>query len=174
MRLRTIMIFPEFKNMEIINNIRNKYDPLAEKVRPHITLVFPFQSGMTNEELSAILDNSLRGLKPFELKMGGVSKHVDDFGNYLFLDVLQGEEEICTIHQLLYENEFKKFDKGLHYIPHMTLGKMSIVEELDNAYNDVKNMNDTFSTLVDKISVEMIGENEESIVTVEVELKYEK
>ena len=44
--LRTIMIFPEFENMEIIDNIRKKYDPLAELVRPHITLVFPFESQM--------------------------------------------------------------------------------------------------------------------------------
>lgn len=174
MSLRTIMIFPEFKNMEIINNIRNKYDPLAEKIRPHITLVFPFESKMSDEELFMLLESRLRGLKPFELKMGGVSKQVDTFGNYLFLDILQGAEEICTIHQMLYENEFKEFDKGLHYIPHMTIGKMPTVEELNNAYNDVKNMNDTFNTIVNKISVEMIGENEESIVTVEVELKYEK
>ena len=39
---RTIMIFPKFSNMEIIDRIRRNYDPLADLVRPHITLVFPF------------------------------------------------------------------------------------------------------------------------------------
>lgn len=174
MSLRTIMIFPEFKNMEIIDNIRNKYDPLAEKVRPHLTLVFPFESKMTDDDLSVILDNRLQTTKPFELKLGGISKQVDNFGNHLFLNVLQGTEELCFINQLLYENEFKEFDKGLHYIPHMTIGKLSTAEELDDAYNDIKSIKHTFNTIVNKISVEMIGENEESIVTVEVELKYEK
>lgn len=46
--LRTIMIFPQFKNIEIINEIRNRYDPLAKLVRPHITLVFPFENEMSN------------------------------------------------------------------------------------------------------------------------------
>lgn len=41
---RTIMIFPEFENIDVINDIRNKYDPLADLVLPHITLVFPFDS----------------------------------------------------------------------------------------------------------------------------------
>lgn len=36
MNLRTIMIFPDFENIEEIDKIRNKYDPLAKLVRPHI------------------------------------------------------------------------------------------------------------------------------------------
>ena len=51
MNLRTIMIFPTFENIEIINSIRDKYDPLANLVRPHITIVFPFESDMSNEEV---------------------------------------------------------------------------------------------------------------------------
>ena len=37
------MIFPEFDNMDVIDKIREKYDPLAKLVRPHITIVFPFK-----------------------------------------------------------------------------------------------------------------------------------
>lgn len=33
--LRTIMIFPQFDNMEIIDEIRALYDPLSGLVRPH-------------------------------------------------------------------------------------------------------------------------------------------
>lgn len=45
------MIFPQFNNIEIINEIRHRYDPLANLLRPHITLVFPFESDMTNDEV---------------------------------------------------------------------------------------------------------------------------
>lgn len=170
MSLRTIMIFPEFENMEIIDNIRKQYDPLAELVRPHITLVFPFESPMGNEELGRILQERLAGIKPFQLKLGGISKQEDIFGNYLFLNVLQGADEICLMHQVLYENEFQAFDKGLQYVPHMTVGKLATVEELDKAEARVKSLKDVFSTVVRKISVEMIGENEESIIVIEKEL----
>jgi len=49
------MIFPEFENMEIIDNIRKQYDPLADLVRPHITLVFPFESPLSNMQLENCL-----------------------------------------------------------------------------------------------------------------------
>lgn len=42
------MIFPKFENIKIIDEIRDKYDPLANHVRPHITLVFPFESNIRN------------------------------------------------------------------------------------------------------------------------------
>ena len=55
MNTRTIMIFPEFKNIDVINNIRRKYESLADLVLPYITLVFPFYSEITNEKLSLYL-----------------------------------------------------------------------------------------------------------------------
>ena len=167
MTVRTIMIFPEFKNMEIIDKIRNQYDPLANFVRPHITLVFPFKSPVSNEKLEQTLNMRLMPVKPFELKLGGISKQEDAFGNYLFLDVLQGMEELCGIHQILYENEFKKFDSGMPYVPHMTIGKFRNINLLENAFNDIKSMDNIFSTIVNKVSVEMIGSNEESIIVIE-------
>ena len=58
-----IMIFPEFDNMEVIDKIREQYDPLANLVRPHITIVFPFDSDRSNEELKAVLENRLQSVK---------------------------------------------------------------------------------------------------------------
>lgn len=171
MNKRTIMIFPDFENMEIIDNIRKQYDPLYDLVQPHITLVFPFESHISNEELAKVLKLRLQEIQPFELKLGGISKHEDAFGNYLFLNVIQGAKEIDFIHRTLYDNEFKEFDKGLPYIPHMTIGNLSSAELLNSAYNNTKAVDITFSTVVKKISVEMIGDNEESIIVIEQELK---
>lgn len=170
MSLRTILIFPEFQNIEIIDNIRKQHDPLAGLVKPHITLVFPFESPMSNEELTHILNIRLQGIKPFELTLGGVSQQEDFFGNYIFLNVLQGAETLKNIHQILYDNEFKEFDIGLQYIPHMTIGKLPTVELLHNTFRNIPLTNETFSTIVEKISVEMIGANEESIIVIEKEL----
>ena len=61
------MIFPKFDNIDIIDEIREKYDPLAKLVRPHITIVFPFEMEITNDELSIILENRLRDIKSFEI-----------------------------------------------------------------------------------------------------------
>ena len=171
MNLRTIMIFPEFENIAMINQIREKYDPLAKLIRPHITIVFPFEDGMSNEKLFDILNERLVGIKPFKIELQGFSKCVDEFGNYLFLDVIKGRDEIIKIHNLLYDNEFHKFDADSAYLPHMTVGKFKDNFELEQAYEEIKDMDCLFASNVDKISVEMIGDNEESIVVIEKQLK---
>lgn len=161
------MIFPDFKNIKIIDDIRKKYDPLAQLVRPHITIVFPFEDEMDNEELAKILNRRLAGIRTFEIQLKGFSKCVDRFGNYLFLNVLAGEDKIIKIHDLLYDNEFGKHDLGLTYSPHMTVGKVNNVSELELAYDNISEIKTTFVSTVNKISVEMIGDNEESIVIIE-------
>ena len=167
MSKRTIMIFPEFENMDIIDRIRDKYDPLARLVRPHITLVFPFENEMSNEAIEEILIKRLFDVKPFEIVLNGISLQVDKYGNSLLLDVQKGAEDICYIHEVFCKNEFKQFDSDIRYKPHITIGKFQTEKELNNAYNDLKNLDESFTTIVNKISVEVIGKNEESIIVIE-------
>lgn len=171
MYLRTIMIFPNFENMNVIDHIRDRYDPLARLVRPHITIVFPFNIEMSDNDLSNMLDKRLNGIKPFYIELQGFSKSEDRVGNYLFLDVIKGADNITMIHDALYRNEFKSFDLGLQYVPHITVGKVLNTDELNNAYEELQNDDTKFCSLVDKISVEMIGEHDESIIIIEKKLQ---
>ena len=162
--LRTILIFPQLNNIEIIDEIRNRYDPLAKLIRPHITLVFPFESEITNDELDAELTRCVEHIAPFELELRGFSKTND---HYLFMNIDKGKDMVKSIHNNLYSNYFNKYDSGLSYIPHMTVGKLNSVQELDEAYEYVSKIDSRFKTIVSKISVEMIGEHEESIIVFE-------
>jgi 2'-5' RNA ligase len=170
MKTRTIMIFPEFENIDFINDIRKKYDPLAELVLPHITLVFPFNSELTNEELNLYLKDCLSDIQPFKVELEGFSMQEDKYGNYLFLNVVQGMNVIKNIHDMLYKDKLKQFDMAYDYVPHMTVGKVSSKALLDKAFDDIDKCNDKFCTMVKKISVEMIGEHDESIIIIEHEL----
>ena len=53
----------------------------------------------------------------------------------------------------------------------MTIGKRPSPQLLDSAYNEIKDEKSCFCTIVDKISVEMIGEKEESIIVLEKRLR---
>ncbi len=171
MALRTIMIFPKFQDIVVIEEIRKKYDPLAKLVEPHITLVFPFESEISDDEIACFLETKLVNIKPFQLILNGFSKQENKFGNYLFLNVINGEKEIINIHKILYQDVLKDFDLGFEYVPHMTVGKFSSVKLLEEAYNNVSSIDVNFSTTIDKISVETIGEKEESIIIIEKKLK---
>ena len=53
---------------------------------------------------------------------------------------------------------------------HMTVGKLRTTTRLNEAYDSVKENNIVFKSKITKISVEVIGENEESIIVIEKEL----
>lgn len=173
---RCIMVFPEFDNMSIINKIRGKYDPLADHVRPHITLVFPFSSNICADELKNHLHNVLCHVKPFEIALKGITP-VRSFGNYLFLNMEVGQEEVYYMHKGLYtgilEPYFPQWLRHSRYHPHMTVGK------IENKYKykykaailEVKDISDVFKDIVNKVSVEIIDENQDSIIEMEIELE---
>lgn len=164
MDTRTIMIFPEFHNMDAIHFYRNQYDPLSALVKPHITLVFPFQSDMSNDRLDKHISDKLMNIKPFEITLNGVSKQPGELGNYLFLNIVEGKEYIHEIHEQLYSDLLKEYKKGYPYTPHLTLGNLDSIEKLERAYFDVSKCNETFRTVINTISVEVIGALGESII----------
>ena len=171
---RCIMIFPQFSNMRVIDEIRKKYDPLAGHVRPHITLVFPFLSDISSDKLREHIVNALSRIKPFKIVLKGITP-VQAFGNYLFLNIETGKEDIVNIHKKLYtgilEPYLPQWLKDCEYNPHMTVGKIEDEEEYKNAVNELKHFSDVFETVVKKISVEIIDDNEDSIIEMEIDLK---
>lgn len=170
MKERTIMVFPKFKNMEIIKNVRNKYDPLCNKVEPHITLVFPFKSILINEQIKDWMDFALKNTKPFEIELSGISKVNETDSNYLFLNITRGQEIFINLNLALYKGILKEFKADIPYVPHMTIGKFETKQQLEDAYLNVVNISETFATLVDTITVEMIGPDDNSIIEIEYKL----
>lgn len=169
---RAIVICPTFENMQIINNIRKKYDPLEKLISPHITLVFPFESELSKDELALRLQVELAEQHSFSIELSGISKHVDSFGNYLFLNLTQGYNETTNLYKRLYKSIFNE-DKNLHmYVPHITIGKFDSLDMLEDAYGKVVGVTDTFRTVVDTISVNVIEKKEDSILKIENEINY--
>lgn len=171
---RSIMIFPRFKNINIIDEIREKYDPLSNNVRPHITLVFPFESNISKVDLQNSLITTLQGVKSFNLMLEEIIIIDNNLGLYLFLGVKDGTEKIKELHNKLYDGMLKSYKpKWLNegaFMPHMTIGNFADRTDLNNAYQDVCSIKDRFSILVEKISVEIIDENEDSIIEIQVNL----
>ena len=161
---RDILIFPQFTNIEKIENIRKQYDELYKILLPHITLAFPFESSMSNDELKDRLMQVLKSVEPFEIVMSGVSLHKDENikTNYIFLNVVSGVKEIKILHNEIYEKVLNQ-KMSFEYIPHITLGTT------ENEQIEFE-LNNKFKTIVTKVFVEKIGENEESNVLFEVDL----
>lgn len=76
---RDILIFPKFDNIDIINKVRDKYDKLADLVDPHITLAFPFNDEISNNDLINRLSSLLENYSPFKVTFKGVYQSITIF-----------------------------------------------------------------------------------------------
>lgn len=171
---RCIMIFPKFENGQIIDKVREQYDPLANHVRPHITLVFPFDSDIKTTELKKHISFALSKITAFEIILNGITS-TNSFGKYLFLNIQKGNDEIIELHKRLYtgilQNYYPEWLKGKTFLPHMTVGSFDNKEKFEMAINETRNIVDFFKTTINEISVEIIDENEDSIIELNIPLK---
>lgn len=172
---RCIMIFPKFKNEHVVDAIRKKYDPLAEHVRPHITLVFPFESDIETDKLENHIETMVSGIRPFELTLSGITPSISPVGNCLFLNIKEGAMEIIELHKRLYKGILNEFHpewlKNVEFLPHMTVGCISDLDDFKKAVEETKNIAEGFETTAQSIGVEIIDENEDSIIELNILLK---
>lgn len=115
----------------------------------------------------------MSSVKSFAVTLQGIIP-VQSFGNYLFLNIVNGSDEIIDLHKRLYtdllEPTYPQWLKNGGYFPHMTVGKIVSEEEYKAAIKDIKDINDAFDTMIKKVSVEIIDENEDSIIEMEIPL----
>jgi 2'-5' RNA ligase len=117
---------------------------------------------MSNEDLINKLSSLLKNYSPFEVSFKGVSLSHD---NYVLLNCIKGDSILIDLHDKIYKEIIPThLKKSIKYIPHITLG------QADNL-NDFSDFNYEFSTIIDTISVEFIGNNEESIILTHIKLK---
>lgn len=168
---RCILIFPQFKNVSVIDKIRSKYDPNYMNVLPHITLVFPFESDISKSQLLTHVNNTLQQTKCFCLKLGNLVKK-SSRGYYLMLRVTEGSDKVKELHEKLYEGILAPFKPEWPdgYMPHMTIGQFINKAELDTAYDRLLGIDEQFSARICRVSVEIIGSNSESIIEFELPL----
>ena len=98
-------------------------------------------------------------------------------GIYLFLDIKQGIEQIKELSKKLYTGILQNYKPNWLnekiFMPHLTIGSFTSKENLNIAFKNTELIKENFTTVIDKISVEIIDENEDSIIEVEVDLSNE-
>ncbi|HKS71313.1 MAG TPA: 2'-5' RNA ligase family protein [Ktedonobacterales bacterium] len=155
---RAIVIFPELPApaLDAIQAVRRDYDPLAEVIPPHLTLVFPFASDLPSDGLASHMREAARGADPFDLVLAEVTGSEDE---YLFLNVKRGRDELIALHDQLYSPPLDRhFDPRFTYTPHLTVGRVANRTTFDAALTDARvRLPSSFATTVRAISAYSIG-----------------
>jgi 2'-5' RNA ligase len=99
MEKRAIVILPKFDNLHLVERLREQFDPLAPLIQAHITLVFPFESDLSTEQLLSHIQQAIHGIRPFTVQLQGITGHEDE---YLFLNIIRGNDLLIELHDRLY------------------------------------------------------------------------
>ncbi|MGH0484334.1 2'-5' RNA ligase family protein [Bacillus mycoides] len=167
--MRTILLFLHNMPIDEIESMREKHDPLFELISPHITIVFPFESSISNDELELHILKVAKEVHPIEIEF---ANRISSKGEYLFLEVERGKEKIEELHDRLYTGPLLQFFRtDIPYIPHVTVGRKDSAELAAEIAKDIPSFHEKLNCVIDKISVERIGENGESIIEFEVSLQ---
>lgn len=168
---RAIILFPSFDNINIINRIREKYDPLANCIAPHITIVFPFDSDISIDDLKSHFNKVLKGTKKFNVQLKDFTGDYRD--GYLFLNVKKGNDNIIELHDKLYSGILERFlFRKITYCPHLTVGRLDQQIEFDKALDELSCYDKSFEIVIDKIFVENIDDIEHSTIEFSFDLDW--
>lgn len=120
--MRAIHLFPDLAGTEDLAAFRRRYDPLAAKIPPHVTLVFPFESAMADAALVAHVRQVTESAAPFSIVLGAAERQAPD---YVWLPVVGGAARIQDLHEDLYTGPLAEFRRrDCAYRPHLTIGRV--------------------------------------------------
>lgn len=105
---------------QLCYQFREKYDPLYNLVPAHITLVFPFETSRSLDELSLTLKREIEQMSPLSVELEGIGDFYPD--SPVIYWKIQNPEPLCDLYYRLYSClelpiPYKKM------IPHVTLAR---------------------------------------------------
>lgn len=117
---------------------------------------------MKINELKEHFNESLKGIKKFNITLNNITGDYRD--GYLFLNVKKGNDNIIELHDKLYSGLLEKFIfRKFTYCPHLTVGNVFDQKQFDVAVEELSGRNEIYETAIDKIFIENIDSDENSI-----------
>lgn len=158
--LRSILIFPEISTAAAIRQVREHFDPLISHIRPHVSLVFPFQSEIPDTVLMKKVTQILSGTPAFP---AAFTKLGHDDKGYIWIEAGQGRKMLIKLHDQLYSDPyFVPFLRAdIPFQPHITIGKVD-KDDMDKIISSLKIQDLCFSTLINTVSIERVAANDDS------------
>lgn len=170
MGLRSILLLPRI-NHDLVHDVRQQYDTLYQHVAPHISLVFPFESDMSDDTVIQVVMNVMQHFSAFDITLNRVAGEPDN--GYVWLVVDQGAAIITAMHDALYQAPIfaAHLRQDIPYIPHMTIAQGVTPEQAQQLIAALGQTPLTIMTTIASVSVEHILINDDSDVFCQVALR---
>jgi len=120
MRRCAIVVFPQGEGLAVVEQLRQRFDPLTQLIPAHVTLVFPFVDELSSSQLHAHIRQAVEQTPPFVARFEGVEAE----GEFILLSATVGRDELAALHDRLYRGPLAIHRRGHGYQPHITLGRV--------------------------------------------------
>ncbi len=168
---RVVVAFPRIEDPVPWNAIlatRDRLDPLAGQVAPHLTLLSPFEDAISDRDLEAHLRAVASALPPFPITLRDVTAHEEE---YLFLNVKRGNDALVQLHDTLYTGPLAAHRPRSHtFVPHLTVGRV-LPADLPGALEETAPHTTPIQAQVDTLSVYRIDPDGSRPILFEVPLR---
>ncbi|RKX22090.1 MAG: hypothetical protein DRP35_02830 [Candidatus Zixiibacteriota bacterium] len=114
-----VVIYLPLQLDKIIYPLRERFDPDYNLVDSHITLVLPFDSEKSLDEMAVMIKSELDAFAPFKIKMGSIADFYPE-APVIYWEMLKNE-----IIEELYKNLNKRLGIEIRhdYKPHVTIAR---------------------------------------------------
>jgi 2'-5' RNA ligase len=147
-----------------LEKTRLRFDPKAELVPPHVTVVFPTvklsEEEMASEALSLLVESKSFTMSFSEVRI--VNEEESGLVS-LFLIVDNGFEEVVELHRRLYSGRLAgELRREKPYLPHVTLGTGLSRGIAEACVAELKSEDIRFSVKVDSLTLVRIVDDRDS------------
>lgn len=115
-----VVIFLPSQLDDLIYPLRQRFDPLYNKVPGHITIVFPFETARSLNEISGVIKQELQNHRPINIEL----ESIGDF--YPVSPTIYWKINTCEPIQQLYHSLHCKLEIPIPYkqfVPHVTVAR---------------------------------------------------
>ena len=120
---RAIVWFPPFPMDSPIEPFRRRFDPLADALPAHVTLVFPFPTNLTVVQLASHIRRIVGNWPSLPVSFRDIESILDEF---VLLMVRDRADAVIALHDKLYRGILKAYLRDdIPYLPHVTIGRLT-------------------------------------------------
>lgn len=147
---RAVVVFPD-GGLAPLEEFRRRWDPLAERVGAHVTLMFPILDEISDDDLIAHVVSCVRGMQPFDILVQDITGTSEQ---YLFANVKQGNDPLIALHDRLYSGPLQRhLVRSQTFLPHVTVGRVVDREDFEAALAEAADARFSIRTRVTTLAV---------------------
>ena len=148
--------FPAFRGIERIESFRRRHDPAADLIEAHLTLVFPFETALSQLQVETHVRRVVSPWPPIPVSFRAVRMHANEF---VFLMASRGAAAIVELHDRLYTRSLAPHLRPeFGYEPHITLARHAEWRALEAAHGEAReSFGDEFDDVIREVVLLSVG-----------------